>query len=161
MKWSLLTFCFLSLLSCSPTIRPGTSASSATAHIASIRWLADQAKPKSVQEALIFHSNEAQTAIVKADQDIISLMKEVSDRTTALIKEHQENKWVGWRTRQIWFWLKLFGTIGLIGAVIVADRLPKGCLWWGISTSVGFILSIPARLVRLFTKPKLGESNGS
>jgi hypothetical protein len=162
----------LSLIGCAAkpvptfTAATGQDIAGAQSHVANAQWgvmkLEGQVKAayRAVLEAVAYSLEQTQIKLAaaqknneKTNNDVISLQGEVIKKTQHQIKLTDELK--PWRRiKAVWFWLKWGSAIGLVVLLIVANGLPSGVLWGPVAGTFTFIVSIPARFVRLFRKPR-------
>lgn len=166
------------------TYAAGQGLAKVQAHLGNVKWaeeglrghVKDGREP--LLDALGYNATQAQTqlaeadtalqsAIAEKDRAIDSLQHEVINKTQQLVAEHEEkkrmldeehrlNKYVGWRVRQILRWAAALAGIGLVAAIVFSNFTPAGWLGKLVSAAIGFVISIPGRVRRLWCKKKDG-----
>lgn len=136
----------------------------AEVRLTEVKRLSEKVKPEWLKLAITRHVDATQLDMTGINQDLTklnednsSLIGEVTKKTAQLIEFYNHYHWAI-LIEKIWFWLRWVTVGTIIILIIVADRLPKGCLYDTIKAVFTFIfVTTPKAIVRLFVKQREGE----
>lgn len=127
-----------------------------------------KAKPSWVKQVIVDYVNKLQLTLTSMDlnlgklnRDNQALITQNENKTHELIDEHVKNKWFGWKTREIWYWVLGLSVAGGFLILLFSSWMPQGWLGSVIKTIIEFFVSIPSRLKWLWTPkpPSTGDTN--